>query len=57
MTFVSVNKNLMNNHLGESQLRKLINIYYGDKVKYDDLGEFEQGLYDFLKEEFPSRNV
>ncbi|CAM3207519.1 hypothetical protein HP548_02510 [Paenibacillus taichungensis] len=54
MTFVSVNKNLMNNHLSESQLRKLINIYYGDKVKYDDLGEFEQGLYDFLKEEFPS---
>lgn len=33
----------------------MINIYYGEKVKPENLGEFELGLYDFLRDEFPSR--
>lgn len=44
----------MDGNLSERQLSKIINIYYGDKVKRAELNEFEQGLYDFLKDEYSS---
>lgn len=55
MTFISVNKELICSNLSQNKLNKIINIYYGEKVKRDVLEEYEKGLYDYLKEEYPTR--
>lgn len=55
MTFISVNKELICSNLSKNKLNRIISIYYGEKVKRDELEAYEQGLYDYLKEEYPSR--